>query len=65
MLAIVSAVLRLHTYILCIQVENLAAPHHKYNVLFLLVLGAAAQHFTRGAFAPSCLHFSAPFEVVQ
>ena len=40
-------------------------PHHKYNVMFLLVLGAAAQHFTRGGFAPSCLHFSAPFEVVQ
>ena len=40
-------------------------PHHKYNVMFLLVLGAAAQHFTRGGFAPSCLHFSAPSEVVQ
>ena len=39
--------------------------HHEYNVLFLKVLGAANQHFTRGGFAPSCLHFSAPFEVVQ
>ena len=41
------------------------APHHEYNVLFLIVLGAATQHFTRGGFATSCLHFSAPFEVVQ
>ena len=42
------------------------AAHHEYNVLFLIVLGAATQqHFTRGGFAPSCLHFSAPFEVVQ
>ena len=42
------------------------APHHEYNVLFLIVLGAAAQqHFTTGGFASSCLHFSAPFEVVQ
>ena len=42
------------------------APHHEYNVLFLIVLGAATQQdFTRGGFAPSCLHFSAPFEVVQ
>ena len=41
------------------------APHHEYNVLFLIVLGAATQHFTRGGYAPSCLHFSASFEVVQ
>ena len=41
------------------------APHHEYNVLFLIVLGAATQHFTRGGFATSCLHFSAPFEAVQ
>ena len=42
------------------------AAHHEYNVLFIIVLGAATQqHFTRGGFAPSCLHFSAPFEVVQ